>query len=58
MLKWFYLWRLRKANERLDEAISSLPPGWHETPKEFEEEIVAQIRASNDVHYWLTKLGK
>ena len=57
-MRWVYLLMLRRANERLDEAISSLPPGWHETPKEFEEEIVAQIRASNDVHYWLTKLEK
>ena len=57
-MRWVYLLMLRRANEQLDKALESLPPGWHETPEEFEEEIVAQIRASNDVHYWLTKLEK
>ena len=49
---------LRRANERLAEANDAFPDGWDDTPEEFTEEIVAQIRASNDVHYWLTKLEK
>ena len=57
-MRWVYLLMLRRANERLAEANDAFPDGWDDTPEEFTEEIVAQIRASNDVHYWLTKLEK
>jgi hypothetical protein len=55
-MKWYYLWRLRRANVRLSKALHALPDYWADHPEENLDEIVEWACAHSQVKHYLEKL--
>jgi hypothetical protein len=57
MMKWYYTWRLARANERLSRAMAALPDNWADRPENNTEEIIEWALAHGRVVHWLEKLS-
>jgi hypothetical protein len=57
-MRWFYLFMLRRSNERLEVAVDNLPDEWVESHDEFLEEVFEYIQARMNVIHWMEKLER
>ena len=57
-MKWYYLWRLRRANVRMKAAVDALPEGFGADPVKYVVEIIEFSRAHCEVAYYQNRLRK
>ena len=57
-MKWYYLWRLKRANVRMKAAVDALPEGFGADPVKYVVEIIEFSRAHCEVAYYQNRLRK